>query len=323
VKNKSRRFRKSCRVTVEMENRKSFIFDIEEDDEGLRLDVFLAGNLPDVSRSYIQKLIDAGHVKVNGKNAKSKLKTVSGMKISVDLPDPKPLSVIPQNIPLDIIYEDKDILIINKPKNMVVHPAPGNFSNTLVNALLYYCGDLSDINGVIRPGIVHRIDKDTTGLIVVAKNNKAHLGLAKQLEDHSMQRIYEAIVEGEIKEEKGTLDAPIGRHPGDRKKMAVTPGKGREAITHFEVINRLFKATHVRCRLETGRTHQIRVHMQYIRHPVYGDPLYGTFSKKSTCDGQALHARILKLTHPATGKTMEFEAPLPDSFTELLRKLSR
>jgi len=306
-----------------MENSKSFIFNIEEEDEGIRLDVFLAENLPDVSRSYVQKLIDEEHVKVNGKSAKSKLKTVSGMKITVELPDPEPFSVTPQNIPLDIIYEDRDILIINKPKNMVVHPAPGNYDNTLVNALSYYCDDLSDINGVIRPGIVHRIDKDTSGLIAVAKNNKAHQVLAKQLEDHSMQRIYEAIVEGIIKEDKGTIDAPIGRHPGDRKKMAVTPGKGREAVTHFEVINRLFKTTHIRCMLETGRTHQIRVHMQYIHHSVYGDPLYGTYSKDSTDNGQALHARFLKLTHPSTGKSMEFEAPLPESFTELLSRLSR
>lgn len=305
-----------------MENSRNFIFDIEED-EGLRLDVFLADNLPDISRSYVQKLIEEGHVRVDGKSAKSRLKTVSGMKISVELPDPEPLSVNPQDIPLDIIYEDADIIIINKPKNMVVHPAPGNFRNTLVNALLFHCVNLSDINGIIRPGIVHRIDKDTTGLIAVAKDNKAHQELARQLEDHSMQRVYEAIVEGIINEEKGTIDAPIGRHPGDRKKMAVTPGRGREAVTHFEVISRLNNATHIKCSLETGRTHQIRVHMQYIRHPVYGDPLYGTYSKNLTTDGQALHARILRLTHPSTGKLMEFEAPLPDSFKDLLKKLSR
>ena len=310
----------AIRVTLGMENSKSFIFHIE-DEEGIRLDVFLADNLPDVSRSYVQKLIDEEHVKVNGQSAKSRLKTVSGMEITVDVPAPKSLIVTPQNISLDIIYEDSDILIINKPKNMVVHPAPGNYEGTLVNALLYCCTDLSDINGIIRPGIVHRIDKETTGLIAVAKNNKAHRELAKQLEDHSMQRIYEAIVEGIIKEDKGTIDAPIGRHPGDSKKMAVTPGKGRGAITHFEVIDRLSKTTHIRCMLETGRTHQIRVHMQYIHHSVYGDPLYATYSKEATTDGQALHARFLQLTHPSTGKTMEFEAPLPESFSKLLAKL--
>lgn len=308
-------------MTAEMENNRTIIFNIE-DEEGMRLDVFLAENLPNVSRSYVQKLIEDNHVTVNGEKAKSKLKTASGMEIGVNLPDPEPLKVAAQNIPLDIVYEDREIIVINKPKDMVVHPAPGNYEGTLVNALLYHCSDLSDINGVIRPGIVHRIDKDTTGLIVAAKNNKAHHALAEQLQDHSMERIYEAIVEGIIREDKGTVDAPIGRHPGDRKKMAVTPGKGREAVTHFEVINRFKKTTHIRCRLETGRTHQIRVHMKYINHPVYGDPLYGTAFKNSTTNGQALHARFLRLKHPETGEAMEFEAPLPEYFTELIKKLS-
>jgi len=293
-----------------------------ENDAGGRLDAYLAGRLPEISRSYVQKLIEEGRVLVNGESAKSKLKTASGMVITVKLPEPEPLSATPKNLPLDIIYEDEDILIINKAKDMVVHPAPGNWEDTLVNALLYHCGDLSDINGVIRPGIVHRIDKDTTGLLAVAKNNHAHLSLAEQLKSHSMERIYEAVVEGIIEEDRGTVDAPIGRHPVDRKKMAVTPGRGKMAVTHFEVISRLRGATHVRCRLETGRTHQIRVHMAYIKHPVYGDPLYGASSKNAVTSGQMLHARFLRLKHPSTGECMQFEAKLPEEFTKLLNNLS-
>ena len=244
------------------------------------------------------------------------------MKIVVNVPEPEPLSLDPENIPLDIVYEDSDILVINKPRDMVVHPAPGNRDNTLVNALLYHCRDsLSNINGVIRPGIVHRIDKDTTGLIAVAKNNNAHQSLAMQLKDHSMERIYDAIVEGIIHEDRGTIDAPIGRHPVDRKKMAVTPGKGKNAVTHFEVLERLKGATYVRLRLKTGRTHQIRVHMSYIRHPVYGDPVYGGSSRNKTTGGQMLHARYLRLKHPSTGEFMEFEAKLPEDFIQLLNSL--
>jgi 23S rRNA pseudouridine1911/1915/1917 synthase len=292
------------------------------EDVGKRLDVYLAENLSGVSRSYVQRLIDENRVLVNGSPAKARVKTVFGMIVTVELPEPEVLDVQPANLPIDIVYEDKDLLIINKPKDMVVHPAPGNRDNTLVNALLFHCADLSDINGVIRPGIVHRIDKDTSGLLAVAKNNHAHQALAEQLKDHSMERIYEAIVEGILQEDKGTIDAPIGRHPVDRKKMAVTPGKGREAVTHFEVLARLSGVTHVRCRLETGRTHQIRVHMAYIRHPVYGDPLYGASSRKADVGGQILHARYLILTHPTTGEKMQFEAPLPESFQELLKKLN-
>lgn len=294
---------------------------IGDEQEEKRLDVYLAETLPEVSRSFVRKLIDENRVLVNGKIAKAKLKTSSGMVITVDIPEPEPLGVQPEDLPLDIVYEDADILIINKPKDMVVHPAPGNRSNTLVNALLFHCTDLSDINGVIRPGIVHRIDKDTTGLLAVAKNNRAHQALAAQLKDHSMERIYEAIVEGVIGEDRGTIDAPIGRHSVDRKKMAVTPGKGREAVTHFEVLSRSRKATYIRCRLETGRTHQIRVHMAYIGHPVYGDPLYGGSSRKADTGGQMLHAGQLLLTHPSTGEKMRFEAPLPEDFVHLLRKL--
>lgn len=304
-----------------MKDNKIIVLQVENDAGG-RLDAYLAGRLPEISRSYVKKLIEEDRVLVNGESAKSKLKTAPGMVITVKLPEPEPLSATPKNLPLDIIYEDEDILIINKAKDMVVHPAPGNREDTLVNALLYHCGDLSDINGVIRPGIVHRIDKDTTGLLAVAKNNHAHLSLAEQLKSHSMERIYEAVVEGIIKEDRGIVDAPIGRHPVDRKKMAVTPGRGKMAVTHFEVISRLSGATHVRCRLETGRTHQIRVHMAYIKHPVYGDPLYGASSKNAVTSGQMLHARFLRLKHPSTGEYMQFEAELPDEFTKLLNDLS-
>ncbi|HAA24649.1 MAG TPA: RNA pseudouridine synthase [Ruminiclostridium sp.] len=294
-----------------------------EDDKGERLDVFLAANIPEISRSYAQKLIKENRVVVDGKAAKSKTKTCRNMTITVDIPAPEPLSVSQQEIPLDIVYEDNDIIVINKSRDMVIHPAPGNRDETLVNALLYHCGDsLSDINGVIRPGIVHRLDKDTTGLLVAAKNNEAHRALSKQLNDHSMQRIYEAIVHGVIDNDNGIIDAPIGRHPVNRKKMAVVPEKGKRAITHFEVLARMKSATHVRCRLETGRTHQIRVHMAYIHHPVYGDPLYGKKTADYNLNVQMLHSRYLALKHPATGEPMEFEAPLPDDFRQLLERLN-
>jgi len=308
-------------VIVKMEKNKLLTLRIE-DDGGERLDVFLAGNIPELSRNYAQKLIKENRVFVDGKAAKSKTKTCRDMTITVDIPVPEPPGVSPQEIPLDIVYEDSDIIVINKSRDMVIHPAPGNRDDTLVNALLYHCGDsLSDINGVIRPGIVHRLDKDTTGLLVAAKNNEAHRALSMQLINHSIHRIYEAIVHGVIDKDKGIIDAPIGRHPVNRKKMAVVPGKGKKAITHFEVISRMKSATHVMCRLETGRTHQIRVHMAYIHHPVYGDPLYGKTSANDGVSVQMLHSRFLVLNHPATGKRMEFEAPLPDDFTQLLAKL--
>ncbi len=304
-----------------MKKNKTLIFHIQ-DNGGQRLDAFLAENIPDISRSYAQKLIEKSHVLINDSPTKNKTKTARDMVITVEMPEPESLEIKPQKIPLDIIYEDRDIIIINKPKDMVVHPAPGNRENTLVNALLYYCGDtLSDINGIIRPGIVHRIDKDTSGLLAVAKNNTAHQALSRQLKEHSMERIYEAIVEGIIHEDRGVIDAPIGRHPGDRKKMAVTPGKGKKAVTHFEVIFRMGETTHVQCRLETGRTHQIRVHMAYIRHPVYGDPLYGKSTRNADTDGQMLHARFLRLKHPVTDEPMQIEAPLPKEFEHLLEKL--
>lgn len=304
-----------------MKKNKELTFRVE-DDGGERLDVFLAGIIPEISRNYAQKLIKENRVLVDGKAAKSKTKTCRDMTITVDMPAPEHLSVSPQEIPLDIVYEDSDIIIINKSRDMVIHPAPGNRDDTLVNALLYHCGDsLSDINGVIRPGIVHRLDKDTTGLLVVAKNNEAHRVLSKQLSNHSMQRVYEAIVHGVISEDKGIIDAPIGRHPVNRKKMAVVPGKGKKAITHFKVLFRMKSATHVLCRLETGRTHQIRVHMAYIRHPVYGDPLYGKKSANDNVNAQMLHSRYLILIHPSSGERMKFEAPLPDDFTQLLVRL--
>jgi len=305
-------------MVVEMEENKVLTLRVE-DDEGERLDVFLAANIPEISRSYAQKLIKENRVLVDGKAAKSKTKTCRNMTITVDLPAPEPLNVSPQEIPLDIVYEDNDIIVINKSRDMVIHPAPGNRDETLVNALLHHCGDsLSDINGVIRPGIVHRLDKDTTGLLVAAKNNEAHQALSKQLSDHSMHRVYEAIVHGVIEKDKGIIDAPIGRHPANRKKMAVVPGKGKRAVTHFEVISRMKSATHVRCSLETGRTHQIRVHMAYIHHPVFGDPLYGMRTADDNLNFQMLHSRYLILNHPATGERMEFEAPLPDDFVQLL-----
>jgi 23S rRNA pseudouridine1911/1915/1917 synthase len=309
-------------MVVDMEKNKVLTLKVE-DDKGERLDVFLAANIPEISRSYAQKLIKENRVVVDGKAAKSKTKTCRNMTITVDIPAPEPLSVSQQEIPLDIVYEDNDIIVINKSRDMVIHPAPGNRDETLVNALLYHCGDsLSDINGVIRPGIVHRLDKDTTGLLVAAKNNEAHRALSKQLNDHSMQRIYEAIVHGVIDNDNGIIDAPIGRHPVNRKKMAVVPEKGKRAITHFEVLARMKSATHVRCRLETGRTHQIRVHMAYIHHPVYGDPLYGKKTADYNLNVQMLHSRYLALKHPATGEPMEFEAPLPDDFRQLLERLN-
>jgi 23S rRNA pseudouridine1911/1915/1917 synthase len=312
---------KAARVIVKMEKNKVLTFRIE-DDGGERLDVFLAGNIPEVSRNYAQKLIKENRVFVDGKSVKSKTKTCRDMTITVNIPVPEPLSVSPQEIPLDIVYEDNDIIVINKSRDMVVHPAPGNRDETLVNALLYHCKDsLSDINGVIRPGIVHRIDKDTTGLLVAAKNNEAHRTLSRQLIDHSMHRIYEAIVHGVINNDKGIIDAPIGRHPVNRKKMAVVPGRGKKAITHFEVLSRMKSTTHVMCRLETGRTHQIRVHMAYIHHPVYGDPLYGKTSANEGVNAQMLHSRYLVLRHPSSGEQMKFTAPLPDDFTQLLVRL--
>lgn len=288
----------------------------------VRLDSWVSGKTSELSRSYIQKLIDEGRITVNGNTAKVNYKVKPGDLIRLDVPPPEKLDVTAEDIELDILYEDKDIIVVNKPKGMVVHPAAGNFTGTLVNALMKHCGDtLSDINGVIRPGIVHRIDKDTTGVLVVAKNNISHEVLSQKLKRHDINRIYIALVDGVIREDKGEINAPIGRHPVDRKKMAVNIKNGRTAITHFMVLERFNKATLVELKLETGRTHQIRVHMAYIGFPLIGDEVYGRRNEGRGILGQALHAKLLGFEHPATGQYMEFSAPLPGYFTDLIEKL--
>jgi len=287
-----------------------------------RLDSWLSARLPEFSRSYAQKLIEDGKVTVNGVIRKANYRLKSGDIAVVAVPKPEKLDINAEDIALDIIYEDEDIIIINKPKGMVVHPGAGNRNGTLVNALMQHCGDsLSDINGVIRPGIVHRIDKDTTGVLVVAKNNMAHEKLSEKLKDHDINRIYVAVVEGIIREERGKIDAPVGRHPVDRKKMAVNPKNGRKAVTHFTVLERLNDATLVELKLETGRTHQIRVHMTYIGFPLLGDTVYGRKSNRYGVVGQALHARLLGFKHPRTGEYMEFQAEPPDYFIKLISDL--
>ena len=295
------------------------------DTAGERLDAFLARSVEDLSRSAAQKLLEKGAVTIAGRPAKKNEKTAEGMTVEVELPDPEPIDVIPQNIPLDVVYEDADVIVINKPVGLVVHPAPGHPDGTLVNALLYHCGDsLSGINGQLRPGIVHRIDRDTSGLIIAAKNDKAHVALADQLQDHSLARVYEAVVHGNIREDEGTVDAPIGRHPIDRKKMAIDRKDGRRAVTHWTVLGRYPGYTHIQCRLETGRTHQIRVHMASIGHPLVGDPVYGG-NRKSLPGlvGQCLHARKLRFIHPATQSPLEVECPLPDWFERVLRQINK
>ncbi len=295
---------------------------LECDENNSRIDAWLAGNLEDYSRSYIQKLCQEGSIKVNGLQVKSNYKLKAGDKVSAMIPEAEVLQVEAEEIPLDIVYEDEHIIVINKPKGMVVHPAAGNYSGTLVNALMKHCGDsLSDINGVIRPGIVHRIDKDTSGLLVVAKNNHAHEFLSKKLKTHDIKREYIALVEGIIYENSGKIDAPIGRHPVERKKMSVNTKSGRNAITHFTVLERFPTATYLELKLETGRTHQIRVHMAYINHPIIGDEVYGRKKQRFDTQGQVLHARRLSFEHPATGELMEFETPVPDYFARLLEEL--
>ena len=301
----------------------TLLFCPEPEDAGSRLDAFLALNLEGKTRSAVQKLMDQGKVLVNGKTGRKNDKVKPGDSIQVEIPEPEPLELLPQDIPLDIVYEDEHLLVVNKPKGMVVHPAPGNPDGTLVNALLYHCGEsLSGINGVIRPGIVHRIDKDTSGLLMVAKNDLAHQSLAAQIAAHTFTRMYNTVVYGNLKTDEGTISAPIARHPTDRKKMAVVPG-GREAVTHYRVLERLSGFTLVECRLETGRTHQIRVHMAHIGHPVVGDPVYGPKKCITSLNGQCLHARLLGFVHPATGEYMEFDSGLPPYFTDFLEKLRR
>ncbi len=289
-----------------------------------RLDKFLAEQMSELSRSHIQKLIRDGNVTVNLRAVKSNYKVSIGDCVQIEVPEPEMLDILPENIPLDILYEDDDILVVNKPKGMVVHPAPGHRSGTLVNAILYHCkGNLSEINGVIRPGIVHRIDMNTTGSLLVCKNDKSHRILAEQLKIHSITRKYHAIVYGSLKEDSGIVDAPIGRHPIERKKMSTKVSNGRDAVTHYKVLERFGNFTYIECQLETGRTHQIRVHMASIGHPILGDEIYGPAKCPYKLEGQTLHAKILGIIHPSTGEYMEFDAPLPEYFQKLLEKLRK
>ncbi|MGN0374393.1 MAG: RluA family pseudouridine synthase [Butyrivibrio sp.] len=296
--------------------------EIEEQNTGKRIDKFLSDMLSSYSRSYIQKLINENMVLVDNKNIKSNYRLNSGDNLTIMIPLPKELEILPENIPLDILYEDNDVILVNKPKGMVVHPASGHYSGTLVNALMYHCKDnLSGINGVLRPGIVHRIDMDTTGVIIACKNDAAHLSLSRQLKEHSITRYYYAICHNPFSESSGTVDAPIGRHPVDRKKMSINYKNGKEAVTHYEVLENFSKYSYIRCRLETGRTHQIRVHMASIGHPLLGDNLYSSAKAPFKLQGQTLHAAVLGFVHPKTGEYMEFTADLPEYFQNLLKKL--
>lgn len=298
-------------------------FSFTADTAGVRIDKYLTERLDGFTRSALSKLID-NHVLVNGKVVSKNYKLRLGDSISVTVPDAVPLETEPENIPLDIVYEDGDLLVVNKPKGMVVHPAAGNYNGTLVNALLYHCKDsLSGINGVIRPGIVHRIDKDTSGLLIVAKNDTAHLALAQQIKEHSFHRAYQAVAYGNFRDDRGTVHQPIGRSPKDRKKMAVTDKNSKDAVTHYEVLKRYGDFSHIRCVLETGRTHQIRVHMAYIGHPLAGDSVYGPKKVITALNGQCLHAGEIGFVHPITGEYMEFKASLPDYFVQFINKLDQ
>lgn len=297
-------------------------FTVETEQENERLDKYLSSLLAECSRNYIQKLIKEGAVTVNEKTAKASSLLHVEDEVTITVPQPVLPEIQPQAIPLDVIYEDDDLIVINKPKNMVVHPAAGHFDNTLVNAVMYHCGDhLSGINGVMRPGIVHRIDKDTTGLLVVCKNDACHNDIAIQLKEHSIQRTYHAIVTGVLQENTGTVDQPIGRHPNDRKKMSVNQKNGKPAMTHYQVLERFSQYTYIKCNLETGRTHQIRVHMASLGHPLLGDELYGKKSNRFKTDGQALHAKTLGFIHPSTKKPVLFDSPLPEYFEQILTVL--
>lgn len=297
-------------------------FVAEKEDVGSRIDIFLSENIEELSRSSVQKLLEQGHILVNSKNVKANYKLREKDVLFVEVPEAVEPEILPENIPLDILYEDADVIVVNKPQGMVVHPAPGHYTGTLVNALLYHCKEeLSGINGEKRPGIVHRIDKDTSGVLVIAKNNAAHQSLALQLAEHSITRKYNAIVYNGFREEEGTVDEPIGRNPQDRKKMAVTQKHSRHAVTHYRVLQRMKNFTLIEAQLETGRTHQIRVHMTYIGHPLLGDTVYGKKKQPFSLEGQVLHARVLGFIHPRTGEYMEFEAPLPPYFEKLLVRL--
>ncbi len=298
------------------------LIDVPQEYEGERIDKFLSILLKDSSRNSIQKLIEDGKVLANGNTVNKKYKVKTDDEITVLPSELKPLDAEPENIPLDIVYEDDDLLVVNKPRGMVVHPAPGNYSGTLVNALLYHCKDsLSGINGILRPGIVHRIDKDTSGLLIVAKNDKAHLGLAEQIKEHSFTREYNAVIVGHLKDNEGTVNAPIGRNPKDRKKMCVTYQNSKNAVTHYSVIEDFDGYSHVALKLETGRTHQIRVHMANLGHPVAGDMVYGNDKKSAFLNGQCLHAIKIGFIHPITGEYLEFTSDLPDYFKDFIKRL--
>lgn len=308
-----------------MDKHETVRFLIDEENKSARVDLALSLQLPDISRSFIQKLIEKGAVSINGNTCDSKkYKVKEGDEVEIHLPEPAPLEIKAEDIPLDIVYEDGDLLVVNKPRGMVVHPAAGNETGTLVNALVFHCeGRLSSINGVIRPGIVHRIDKDTSGLLVVAKNDMAHDSLSKQLAAHSITRRYEALVFNNFQQDEGTVDAPIGRDPKNRLRQAVTEQNSKHAVTHWRVKERLGRYTLIEARLETGRTHQIRVHMSYINHPLVGDMIYGPKKQPFNIEGQLLHAEILGFIHPRTEEYMEFESRLPDIFEEVLEKLRK
>ncbi|MBQ5954213.1 MAG: RluA family pseudouridine synthase [Lachnospiraceae bacterium] len=300
----------------------SLILTSELPDTGKRLDVYLSECMEGYSRSYLAKLIDDGHVRISGKAVKRSMRLGGDEEILVDVPDPKPLEVPAENIPLNIVYEDDDVLVINKPRGMVVHPAAGHFSGTVVNAVLYHCGgQLSGINGVLRPGIVHRIDKDTSGLLMIAKNDAAHQSLAAQLKEHSAARTYQAVVQGKLREDEALVDKPIGRDKKNRLRMAVDEIGGKPAVTHYRALERFSRYTLVECRLETGRTHQIRVHMAYLGHPLLGDLLYGAEPLKWGTEGQCLHAKTIGFHHPRSGEWMEFDSDIPDDFKRVLDKI--
>ena len=299
-------------------------FLVPQEQSGERIDNVISTNVEDISRSQAQKLLQNGDVTVDGQVVSKNYKAKAGSLVEVVLPEPTICEAVPQNIPLDILYEDDDLLVVNKPKGMVVHPAPGNPDGTLVNALMFHCeNSLSGINGIMRPGIVHRIDKDTSGLLIVAKTDKSHRHLAEQIKEHSFTREYRAVVHGNLKNDEGLIDAPIGRNPKDRKKMAVTDKNSRNAVTHYEVLERFPGYTYVKLRLETGRTHQIRVHMAYKGHPVAGDLVYGPKNTPKELNGQCLHAGLIGFIHPSTGEYIELEAPLPEYFEKFLQKLRK
>lgn len=300
------------------------IFQVEKENTGIRIDKYLSDNMEDISRSYLQKLLKDKSITVNNKAIKANYKVQEGDMVSVFVPEPEEPDILPEEIPLDILYEDDSLMVVNKPKDMVVHPSAGHTSGTLVNAVLFHCkGNLSGINGIMRPGIVHRIDKDTTGALLICKTDTCHRILAEQLKVHSITRRYRAVVQGNLKDDEGTVEGPIGRHTTDRKKMAINYKNGKEAITHYRVLERFGNATYIECRLETGRTHQIRVHMASIGHPLLGDTTYGSSKNPYHLQGQALHAMVLGFLHPVTNEYMEFTASLPEYFLKLLEKLRK